>query len=248
MKIIPHTTNIPFLVMVDHDQCSTIADFKYSSADYYTYYVIGGSHSAEARRQLVKEYILTPFFKYLECKVYASLTHEEVKLLAWDHNNDNDYRQKMSCMEHIKFFRHDYLDALQGFGPSLHPGLRRQCLLEVGIAVDESAKSEELRKYDSWFQLAFRTGEVWDIQDKIFSMWEPNLEVKGQRAKKGKLDPQVEMKTKSRKSDLVIDKLAEDMKLLPLKSLQGIKDDRLLIFVLSRVAAEEFRLLRRDDH
>ena len=78
-------------------------------------------------------------------------------------------------------------------------------------------------------------------------MWE-RKEVKVQRAKKAKVDPQVEMKTKSRKSDLVIDKLAEDMKLLPLKSLQGIKDDRLLIFVLSRVAAEEFRLLRRDDH
>ena len=68
--------------MVDPDQCPTVADYKYSLADDYTYYVIGGSHSAKARRQLVKKYPLTPFFKYLECKVYVGLTHEDAKLLA----------------------------------------------------------------------------------------------------------------------------------------------------------------------
>ena len=83
------------------------ADFKYKSANVYTYYFIGGSHSVEARQKLVKEYPLTPYFKYAECKVYAGLTHEEAKLLAWDHNNDNDYRQKMSCIERIKFFHHE---------------------------------------------------------------------------------------------------------------------------------------------
>ena len=72
-------------------------------------------------------------------------------------------------------------------------------------------------------------------------MWE-RKEIKGQRSKKAKLDPQVEIKSKSRKSDLVIEELAEDMTMLPWRSLQGIKDDRLLIFVLSRVAAKEFSL------
>ena len=147
----------------------------------------------------------------------------------------------MSCIKRIRFFHHEYLDAFQKFGPQLHPRLRRQCLLEVGIVVDKSTKSQGLRKYESWFQLAFRTGEVWDLQDRIFSMWE-RKEIKGQKSKKAKLDPQVEMKSKSRKSDLVIEELAEDMKLLPWRSLQGIKDDRLLISVLSRVAAMEFSL------
>ena len=71
MKINPHATVVPFLVMVDQEQCPTVADFNYSFADDYTYYVIGGSHSTETRRQLVKEYPLTPFFKYPKCKVYA---------------------------------------------------------------------------------------------------------------------------------------------------------------------------------
>ena len=189
----------------------------------------------------MKEYPLTPFFKYAECKVYAGLTHEEAKLLAWDHNNDNDYRQKMSCIETIRFFHHEYLDTLKRCGPKLHHGLRRQCLLEVGIPVDESTKSDGLSRYDSWFQLAFQACEVWDLQVKIFSMWE-RKELKGQRAKKAKIDPQVEKKAKSGKSDLIIEELPKDMKLLPWRSLQGIKDDRLLIFVLSRVAAKEFSL------
>ena len=75
---------------------------------------------AEARCQLVKEYPLTPIFKYADCKVYAGLTHEEAKLLAWDHNNDNNYRQKMSFIQHIRFFHHKYLNALQRYSPRLH--------------------------------------------------------------------------------------------------------------------------------
>ena len=72
-------------------------------------------------------------------------------------------------------------------------------------------------------------------------MWE-RKEVKGQRSKKAKLDLQVEMKSKSRKSDLIIEELPKDMKCLPWRSLQGIKDKILLVCVLSRVVAKEFSL------
>ena len=54
--------------------------------------------------------------------------------------------------------------------------------------VDNQVKFEGIRKYESWFQLAFTDGEVWELQDKIFTMWE-NKEVKGQRQKKSKVDP-----------------------------------------------------------
>ena len=74
--------------------------------------------------------------------------------------------------------------------------------------------------------------------DRIFSMWE-RKEVKGQRSKKAKLDPRVEMKSKS---NMILEDLPEDMKLLPWRSLQGIKEERLLVSVLSRVAAKEFSL------
>ena len=67
----------------------------------------------------MKEYPLTPYFKYVESKVYAGLTHEEAKLLGSDHNNDNDYWQKMYSIKRIRFFHHEYLDALQKYGPRL---------------------------------------------------------------------------------------------------------------------------------
>ena len=108
------------------------------------------------------------------------LTIEEAKLLAWDHNNDNGYRQKMSSIERIRLFHHEYVKVKQKFGVKLHPRLWQQCLHEVAIVVDDNVKSEGLRKYQSWFQLAFRDGVVWDLQDQKFSMWE-NKEVKGQR-------------------------------------------------------------------
>ena len=56
------------------------------------------------------------------------------------------------------------------------------------------------------------------------------------------MDPHVEMKSKSHKCDLIIEELPKDMKLLQWRSLQGIKDERLLVSVLSRVAAKEFSL------
>ena len=81
-------------------------------------------------------------------------------------------------------------------------------------------------------------GEVRESQDRIFSMWE-RKEVKGQSSKKEKLDPHVGMKSKSHKSDLIIEELPEDMKLLPWQPLQGIKDERLLVSVLSQVVAKD---------
>ena len=242
MKINPHATVVPFLVMVDPVQCSSIAEFDISNPEKYRYFVIGGSHSAEARRQLVMEHPTTYFFKYAECKIYVGLSIDEAKLLAWDHNNDNDYRQKMSSIERIRFFHYEYLDALRQYGSKLHPGLRKHCLNEVGIVTDESVKSEGLRKYEPWFQLAFRDGKVWDLQDIIFSMWE-NKEVKGQKVKKGKVDPQVDVKgSKGKKLDFTIEEAAEDMKLTQWRALQGIKDETLLTSVLSRVISKELSL------
>ena len=94
----------------------------------------------------------------------------------------------MSSIERVRFFHHEYLDVKQRVGPKLLPALRHQCLHEVGIVVDDAVKSDGIRKYESWFQLAFRDGVVWELQGQIFTMW-GNKEVKGQRQKKGKVDP-----------------------------------------------------------
>ena len=73
-------------------------------------------------------------------------------------------------------------------------------------------------------------------------MWE-NKEVSGQKQKKSKVDPQLELHgSKAKKIDLTIEEAADDMKLTPWRSLQGIKDETLLVSVLSRVVSKELSL------
>ena len=71
MKINPHPTVVPFIIMVDPDECSSLRDFNLRNHDQYNYYVIGGLHSEEARMELVKEHPTTYFFKYAECRIYV---------------------------------------------------------------------------------------------------------------------------------------------------------------------------------
>ena len=81
---------VSFIVMVYRVECATTEEFDVRKHDQYNYFVIAGSHLAEEQRKLVKEHPTSFFFKYAKCKIYMSLMTEEEKLLAWDHNNDND--------------------------------------------------------------------------------------------------------------------------------------------------------------
>ena len=65
----------------------------------------------------------------------------------------------------------------------------------------------------------------------------------GQRQKKSKVDPQLELKSSvSKNIELTIEEAAYDMKLSLWRVMQGIKDEQIFIFVLSRVVAKELTL------
>ena len=73
-------------------------------------------------------------------------------------------------------------------------------------------------------------------------MWE-NKEIKGQRQKKSKVDPHLELKSNVAKNiELTTEKLADDMKLSHWQVMQGIKDEQLLVLILSRIVAKELSL------
>ena len=57
MKINPHATVVPFIVMVDLEECATIDAFNVRKHEQY--YVFGGLQPTEARRQLVQEHPTT---------------------------------------------------------------------------------------------------------------------------------------------------------------------------------------------
>ena len=64
MKINPHATVVPFIVMVDFDDYASIEDFDFQKHDQYNYFVIERSHSIETRRCLVKEHPTTIMIWY----------------------------------------------------------------------------------------------------------------------------------------------------------------------------------------
>ena len=124
---------------------------------------------------------------------------------------------------------------------------RVQCCRETGLVFEDTRSSDALRKYDQIFQLAFRTGPIWDLQDEIFSLWERG-EIKGQRQSKKKDDSNILLKGKSKRPDVALKALAEDMKITPWRSMQGIRDEKFLISALSQVKAGEFSLDEMSHH
>ena len=66
----------------------------------------------------------------------------------------------------------------------------KECCMEIGFPIDdENAKnhkgSDVFRVVDSYFQLRFRNGHVWDLIDEIFTLWK-KFGIKNQRVKKAK--------------------------------------------------------------
>eukprot|EP01018_Ginkgo_biloba_P013093 Gb_10123 [translate_table: standard] len=235
-----HVVNL--LVLVDPEEVSSKNEFDRSRANFdYHYYVIGGCHSVEARRQLTQEFPQNVHFKEVKCIVYAGLTPLEAKLLAWDHNHDNEYRAEMTFIQKIRFFHNEFIDLCEGDKSKATFEFRLQCCMEVGIVIhekDTKRKSDMLRAVDSQFQLAWHTGYVWDIIDNIFSMWD-EFKVKGQKMKKMKKDL---YSCSSSKSIPTLLPLPDDMSPSPWRCLQGIKDEKILISILSRVKSTDLSL------
>lgn len=72
-------------------------------------------------------------------------------------------------------------------------------------------------------------------------MWEKN-ETKGQRVVKQRGDPNLLFKAKGKKPDVSFTPLADDMKAINWRTLQGIKDETVICAILSRVISKELSM------
>ena len=63
---------------------------------------------------------------------------DEAKDLAWDRDNDNDYRQKILSIKRISFFHCEYLDEVRQYGLKFNLGLRQHILNEMHIVAGSS--------------------------------------------------------------------------------------------------------------
>ena len=68
----------------------------------------------EAKRELVEEYPNNYIFQTVKCIIYAGLAEMESKLLAWDHNADNEYRMKMTFIQRVIFIHNEFKEKCGG--------------------------------------------------------------------------------------------------------------------------------------
>ena len=84
------------------------------------------------------------------------------------------------------------------------------------------------------FNSHLEMGKFGTLKIKFFSMCE-NKKVKGQRQKKCRVDPQLELKsTTTKKINLTIEEVVDDMNLSLWRAMHGIKDEQLLVLELPK--------------
>jgi len=205
--------------------------------------VLGGNDSVEAQRKLMEEYPNNPHFETMKCIIYADLSDIEAKLLAWDHNSYNEYRMSMTLIQRVRFIHSEFEEKCGGDKINVTVDFRKECCMEIGYQIEEKIKSKGniinthiFRGIDNFFQLAFRTGEIWELINGIFNMWE-NIGIKNQKVKRSK--PLI---CSNSKSGPEIKKLLEDMTITPWRALQGVKDEKLVKEILCHMRSRELSL------
>ena len=115
--------------------------------------------------------------------------------------------------------------------------------MEIDYQIEEKISSkggrvnyEIFRGMDNIFQLAFRTGEIWELIDHIFELWE-NVGIKSQKVKRSK--PLI---CTNNKSGPEMKLLPEYMTITTWISMQGVKDEKLVKTILSHVKSRELSL------
>jgi hypothetical protein len=218
--------------MVDPNNCPTKHYWKTNPDIHrqWKYYVVGGNHGARAKKDLYETYKKN-IFAQVEAWVYAGLTPEQIRVLAWQHNIDQEYRKTMTNIDKIRAIHALFLEA----NMSRTKELKYRCCAELGLKVNLDNR-DSLSKYDPMFQIAFRTGEIWDLQDKIFTMW-INFETLGQ---KKAVSPVKKGKQTSRPAS--VKKLSGELNLVQWRALQGINGEAQLARLLRRVVNRSLSL------
>jgi hypothetical protein len=177
------------LLEVNPLDCPTIEHWRTSGSNlykYWRYWILGGNHGARRQSDLWRTYE-KPIYKKFQAWVYAGLNDEQRKFLAWSHNCDQEYRKGMSNIDQIWAIHAMFIDG----GMEKKKELTMKIGREIHLPFDPNVR-DSLSKHDGMFQIAFQTGELWDLQDKIFTMW-IKLQTKGQ-----KTDPRPAFVTKAK--------------------------------------------------
>jgi hypothetical protein len=149
----------------------------------------------------------------------------------------------MSFIQRLRFIDNDFYEICHGERSNVDAKFQKQCCMEIVFPLDDENTKEKnckgsdvFRAVDIYFQLGFRTEQVWDLIDEIFTLW-GNISIKNQRVKKAK--PLI---CGTSKTGPKIKNLSDDMTITPWRSIQGVKDEKLTIAILSCVRLGELSM------
>jgi hypothetical protein len=235
----PSNFSAPFVLFVDPIDCPTVSDWDLEKATSWKYMMIGGNHGARAKSELFKTYGKSAHAE-VQAWVYAGLTKAEARQLSWQHNIDQEYRKSMSNIDKVRACHNVFLE----MGQIRTKEVREACCVECSLPYTPGVR-DTMATHDPTFQIAFRTGEIWDLQDKIFQMW-ANFQVVGQvKPKSPKKAAPVKGKTKAKPrptGSQTLNKFSGDIKLHYFRGLQGIQNKDHIQKLLRRVVSRQISL------
>ncbi|KAL3696308.1 hypothetical protein R1sor_010384 [Riccia sorocarpa] len=168
-----------FILLVDPRDRPSKLKWVFPPPSSWKFYVIGGNHSALARMELLAQYPgIYKHFRHCNCIIYAGLTKSEAALFAHDDNFDAEVRHKYTYHQRVEYFHRQFMEAKQT-GESM-ASLRKRLALETMNISEEDSKAA-LNTLEGTFQVAFRTGKLWDVQESIFCKFE-RKELKSMKA------------------------------------------------------------------
>lgn len=235
----PSNFSAPFVLLVDPKDCPSVSDWDLTKASSWKYRVIGGNHGARAKTELFKTYGKSAHAE-VQAWVYAGLSKAEARQLSWLHNIDQEYRKSMSNIDKVRACHNVFLEMNQSRTKEVREACCQECSLPYTPGVRDT-----MATHDPTFQIAFRTGEIWELQEQIFVMWS-KFQIVGQvKPKSPKKSAPVKGKTKAKPrptGSQNLNKLAGDIKLHYFRGLQGIQNKEHIMKLLRRVVSRQISL------
>jgi hypothetical protein len=101
----------------------------------------------------MQEYPYNPLFETIKCIIYVGLTYSKAKLLAWDHNTDNEYRMSMTFIQRVRFIHNEFSEICCGERSNVDVKFRKQCCMEIKFPLDDENTKEKNRKGSDIFRV-----------------------------------------------------------------------------------------------
>ena len=86
---------------------------------------------------MMEEYPNNPCFETIKCIIYAGLSDTKAKLVAWDHNSNNEYR-----IQRVRFIHSEFEEKCGGDRTKVTADFRKECCMEIGYQIEEKTNSK----------------------------------------------------------------------------------------------------------